>query len=468
MSVNSIDAKSRSDIRFTLNDKETTYCGNPSERLLDVLRDEIGLTGTKCGCKEGECGACAVLVNGRLLNSCLVAMGSLENAIVLTIEGYSKTKRFATLDKAYASVSAVQCGFCIPGMMMASECVLASNPSPTEEQIRTGISGNLCRCTGYNSIVKAIGIAASESASKGENCENSASDAGQTATGQTDTKQTAMTKSTTNKLTPSSLKEALQLRKNTALIPYSGGTDIMVSGACAESDYLFIKNVQELRQITSDDEYIRFGAACCFTDAIEHPLTPLILKDACQQIAAPAIRNAGTLGGNIANGSAKADSALIFMVTDSKLKLASAGNERILPIRDFYLGGGKTALVPDELIVEILMPKAGIDNYYYKKVGARNALAISRTSFVGLLDIQDGIIKNCAVAFGAVKDIIIRRSDIDKMLIGKTVFEARELKEKYIAAYNEAIQPRPGRVGVEYRKDVCMNLLNDFLTSNGI
>ena len=150
------------EIRFTLNDKLTTYCGNPSARLLDVLRNDLGLTGTKCGCKEGECGACAVLIGGKLYNSCLVAMGSIEGANIVTIEGYKKTQNFAVLDEAYASVSAVQCGFCIPGMIMASEALLIENPSPTEAEIRTGISGNLCRCTGYNAIVKAIGIAAQE------------------------------------------------------------------------------------------------------------------------------------------------------------------------------------------------------------------------------------------------------------------------------------------------------------------
>jgi len=149
-------------IRFILNNNETVYSSNPSARLLDVLRGELGLTGTKCGCKEGECGACAVLIDGKLVNSCLVAMGGIEGANVLTIEGYSKTERFSVLEKAYASVSAVQCGFCIPGMMMASEYLLSETPTPTEEEIRVGISGNICRCTGYNSIVKAIGIAAQE------------------------------------------------------------------------------------------------------------------------------------------------------------------------------------------------------------------------------------------------------------------------------------------------------------------
>jgi len=150
------------DIHFKLNGAETVYKGDPSARLLDVLRGELQLTGTKCGCREGECGACAVIINGRLVNSCLAAMGSLVGSDVMTIEGYSTTERFAVLDRAYAEASAVQCGFCIPGMIMASECILASNPHPSETEIRTGISGNLCRCTGYNAIVRAIGIAAGE------------------------------------------------------------------------------------------------------------------------------------------------------------------------------------------------------------------------------------------------------------------------------------------------------------------
>ncbi|MCL2661821.1 MAG: FAD binding domain-containing protein [Oscillospiraceae bacterium] len=258
------------------------------------------------------------------------------------------------------------------------------------------------------------------------------------------------------------------MRKNTSLIPYSGGTDLMVSGKCSEARYLFINNMEELHRISEDEKFIRFGTACTFTEVIESPLSPAILKEACEQIAAPAIRNAGTIGGNIANGSAKADSALIFMVTDSMLRLANADRERIIPIKEFYLGAGKTALEPDELIVEVLMPKLGIDNYYYKKVGARNALAISRTSFAGILDVSDGIIKNCATAFGAVIDVIIRRSDIDNMFIDKSIDEAKALKDKYLSAYDEAIQPRRGRVGIQYRKDVCMNLLKDFLVSNGI
>lgn len=149
-------------IKFILNGKEVTSNAKANERLLEALRGEFSLTGVKCGCKEGECGACSVILDGKLANSCMVAMGSIEGSSVITIEGYRESQRYVALDKAYASVSAVQCGFCIPGMILASECILSGNPNPTEEEIREGISGNLCRCTGYNAIVDAINIAAKE------------------------------------------------------------------------------------------------------------------------------------------------------------------------------------------------------------------------------------------------------------------------------------------------------------------
>ena len=149
-------------MNFILNGNEVSYTGNPSARLLDVLREDFRLTGVKCGCKEGECGACSVIMDGLLVNSCMVAMGAAKGSSITTIEGYRETKRYAVLDKAFASVSAVQCGYCIPGMVLAAECILANNPHPTEDEIRVGISGNLCRCTGYNAIVNAIAIAAKE------------------------------------------------------------------------------------------------------------------------------------------------------------------------------------------------------------------------------------------------------------------------------------------------------------------
>ena len=150
------------DIKFILNGKEVSYEGDATARLLDVLREDYELTGVKCGCREDECGACSVIMDGQLINSCMVAMGRANGSEIMTIEGYKETERFQVMEKAFASLSAVQCGFCIPGMILAGEALLSKNPHPTEGEIRTGVSGNLCRCTGYNALVNAIGIAAEE------------------------------------------------------------------------------------------------------------------------------------------------------------------------------------------------------------------------------------------------------------------------------------------------------------------
>ncbi len=149
-------------MNFYLNGKPVSYEGDPAARLLDVLRDDFDCKSVKCGCKEGECGACAVLIDDVLYNSCCVAMGSIEEAHVLTLEGFRETKQFAALSKAFGELSAVQCGFCIPGMVMASHALLLKNPHPTTDEIREGLSGNLCRCTGYNAIVNAVENAAKE------------------------------------------------------------------------------------------------------------------------------------------------------------------------------------------------------------------------------------------------------------------------------------------------------------------
>jgi carbon-monoxide dehydrogenase small subunit len=141
-------------IEFQLNGERISYTGSATTRLLDVLRDNFALTGVKCGCKEGECGACSVLLDGKLVNSCMVAMGRVAGASIVTIEGYSKTARFAALNAAYAAVSAVQCGVAHSRMILARRShPRKTPPHPTKEEIRAGISGNLCRCTGYNAIV---------------------------------------------------------------------------------------------------------------------------------------------------------------------------------------------------------------------------------------------------------------------------------------------------------------------------
>lgn len=147
------------EISFILNNKKVTIDVTPSMRLLDVIREEIHLTGTKEGCGEGECGACTVLVNGEPYNSCLTPVANVIGKEVMTIEGFRETKAYRVIADAFANQGGSQCGFCTPGMILASYAVLRKNPHPNEEEIREALSGNLCRCTGYNSIVNAVMLA---------------------------------------------------------------------------------------------------------------------------------------------------------------------------------------------------------------------------------------------------------------------------------------------------------------------
>ena len=144
------------EISFILNNKKVTIDVTPSMRLLDVIREELHLTGTKEGCGEGECGACTVLVNGEPYNSCLTPVANVIGKEVMTIEGFRETKAYRVIADAFANQGGSQCGFCTPGMILASYAVLKKNPHPSEEEIRMALSGNLCRCTGYQAIVNAV------------------------------------------------------------------------------------------------------------------------------------------------------------------------------------------------------------------------------------------------------------------------------------------------------------------------
>lgn len=143
-------------IRFKLNSKIVEVDVSPLKRLLDVLREDLKMTGVKEGCGQGECGACMILLDGDAVNSCILPAGMAEGREVVTIEGLRDTPEFKALDESFQKESAVQCGFCTPGMIISAYALLRKNPHPTDDEIREGISGNLCRCTGYNMIIKAI------------------------------------------------------------------------------------------------------------------------------------------------------------------------------------------------------------------------------------------------------------------------------------------------------------------------
>lgn len=147
-------------IRLTINGETVEAAVEPNHTLLQFLREDLGLTGTKHGCGLGDCGACTVIMEGRAVNSCLVLAIQANGKDILTIEGMADGATLHPIQQAFVDKGAIQCGFCTPGMILSAKALLDSNPKPTEMEIRTAISGNLCRCTGYQKIVEAIEAAA--------------------------------------------------------------------------------------------------------------------------------------------------------------------------------------------------------------------------------------------------------------------------------------------------------------------
>ena len=151
-------------LTFTLNGRKRVVEAEPNRRLLDLLREDLHMTGTKEGCGEGECGACTVIIDGEAVHSCLVLAFQLEGKDVITIEGLEENGELSAIQRIFVEETAIQCGYCTTGMIMSAKALLMHNPNPTEEEIRIALSGNICRCSGYTQIIRAVKRTAREGA----------------------------------------------------------------------------------------------------------------------------------------------------------------------------------------------------------------------------------------------------------------------------------------------------------------
>ncbi|HYM11833.1 MAG TPA: (2Fe-2S)-binding protein [Bryobacterales bacterium] len=154
--------QARTHVRTAINGEPTEFLCDPRQSLLECLRDILGFTGTKEGCNDGNCGACTVILDGRIVNSCLVLGVEAEGSEITTIEGIARGSELHPIQRAFLEQAALQCGFCTPGFIVAAKALLDAEPHPTEERIRLWLANNLCRCTGYDKIVRAVEQAASE------------------------------------------------------------------------------------------------------------------------------------------------------------------------------------------------------------------------------------------------------------------------------------------------------------------
>lgn len=272
---------------------------------------------------------------------------------------------------------------------------------------------------------------------------------------------------------PKTLEETLKYINEHKTIIISGGTDLMVQRRnWAETPPVFKKNVvyifnlDELRHIVCKNDNLIIGANTRMSDILIHLDVPELLKEAIYIIASPALRNMATLAGNIGNASPAGDTLPILYALDAKVKLISLYGERILNIEDVITGPRRTVIEDNELIQEIIIPFKEYTNSTFVKVGGRKADAISKVSFTGAIRIEEDLVKELAICFGAVGPTIIRKKSIEAKYQYITTEELKANIENIINDYSEVIIPIDDqRSNKEYRKKVALNLLRDFITN---
>ncbi len=261
-------------------------------------------------------------------------------------------------------------------------------------------------------------------------------------------------------------------REDCAII--AGGTDVMVLYKSRRGvptkipkPIVFIDHLSELKQVYQHHKDLHIGACCTYSELLEHPLIPFALKNAIKTIAAPAIRNRGTLGGNICNASPAGDMLPLLYVYNAKLLLRSVNGDRIVAISDFIQGPRRVQRDHNEILTEIILPSVLEEDSHvvFEKVGNRNADAIAKVSFAGFIRISKDRIDDIRFAFGAVGPTMVRSIDIEKKLVGKTIPLADADITKIVAAFDKIIKPIDDqRSTAAYRKTVALHLLRYFLS----
>jgi carbon-monoxide dehydrogenase small subunit/xanthine dehydrogenase small subunit len=420
-------------IDFTINARPVSAAVDGGRRLLDVLRLDLGLTGSKEGCGEGECGACAVLLDGELVNSCLVPVGQVAGHDVITIEGLATDGRLAPIQASFLELGGTQCGMCTPGMLMAAHALLASREPSGDPDIREAIAGNLCRCTGYTRIIESIEAVADEGAPGAAVVAQDGDALPTLRVGP------ALDLGPEIRLVqPVSLPDALaRLAADPALRPIAGGTDLMVQVAADPSrrrPLLDLSVLDELRGVTVERGELVLGALTSWEElrhsTIVSGVLPVLVEVAVA-MGAVAIRNRATLGGNCMTASPAGDLLPVLLATGAWLDIAGPTGVRTVPADDFWTGYRQTAAGPGELLVAIRIPLVPGRQVRFRKVGTRRALSIAKVlvAVAWRTDEADGAAGGSAsaqvpwhdvrVALGSVAERPVRARRTEALLEGR-------------------------------------------------
>lgn len=490
----------RSEIVFYLNGKRHA-CGDDTVQLTLAhwLRKHRGLVGTKVMCNEGDCGACSVLVGRSTSNesaplqyhtidSCIAFLFQLDRCHIVTVEGlatsttstrHAVADNLTAIQKAMVDCHGSQCGFCTPGFIMTMHGMVEANQPLTDDAMRYGLSGNLCRCTGYLQILQAgrqAAIAIDRDPLKNVRLADRFDEAAMIADFESLGPAPIHINSQHQALIPQTVEQACQFRSQyPTAVCVAGGTDYGVlrnHHRLPESDVIYLGQIDSTEEPMDTPSDCRFhevaitpdsliiGAGATWSD-IERAVVHLAPEyhHILTRFGSPQIRNMGTIGGNLASGSPIADSVPFHLVLDTELELESVRGRRFVRLEDFYQGYRKTILQPDELIIRI-RTRLPTKNQTLKlfKISKRRDMDISTVTFALLATIVDDHIVDAKVAVGGVGPTVMRISPTEAFLRGKpwspeTLRAAGRILRQNVKPWTDV------RGGADYRLRLVENLM---------
>ncbi|MCQ0093466.1 xanthine dehydrogenase small subunit [Roseovarius sp. M141] len=467
----------RSEIRFVLNNRDVTLdrvCA--SDTLLDFLRIDRRLTGTKEGCAEGDCGACTVLVgrlqNGVLryepVNACIRLTASLDACHIVSVEYLSGPDgKLHPVQQAMVDHHGSQCGFCTPGFVMSLYALWMENPDPTDGEIETALQGNLCRCTGYEPIIKAAKAATAldSPAEDALTLERTAMTAKLTQL--QDGKRVEVSNGGSCCILPASVDDLADvLLKTPDATIIAGATDVglWVTKFLRDiSPVVFLSHLDELRQLDISGDAIKIGAGVSYTDSRmamsdDYPH----LGAFWDRIAGWQIRSMGTIGGNIANGSPIGDTPPVLIALDASITLRKGGVRRTIPTEDFFIDYGKQDIAKGEFLESISVPRPAKDAVHAAyKISKRRDEDISSVCAAFNVTVANGTITAARIAFGGMAATPKRAAHAEAALIGAAWSETTLIAAA--ARLGDDFSPLSDwRASSDYRLQVSKNLFRKF------
>ncbi|MBF0286898.1 MAG: FAD binding domain-containing protein [SAR324 cluster bacterium] len=447
----------------------------------DFLRHEQGLTGTKVVCAEGDCGACTALLGTvknheliyEIFNTCIYYVYQLDCQHVVTIEGLKANGHLHAVQQSMIDHFSSQCGYCTPGFVVAAAGMFEKKNVLSEQDVRYGLTGNLCRCTGYQPIIQAVLAVAPDTVPSIAECFPSSAMLQDFEQHTTDSiaahyEETITGKSVIKKFfNPATLQEILDCKKQYPAAAFvAGGTDISVQmnkGKVHPDTIISLSNLPNLDFIKRQEEYVRIGPKVCWAE-LEHFCKNTFPEwhKTLTVFGSPQIRNVGTIAGNIANASPVGDSLPFLFVMNAEVELSSVHGKRWVDINDFYHGYKNTEMTKEELITEIrLAPLNAVQKMKLYKVSKRKDLDIAIFTAGILLEEMDGVIQNIRIAYGGVGPVVLRLLETEAFL-KKKQFCLETFREAGKLARGEITPISDVRASAEYRLQLSENILLQF------